>query len=103
MSDWQYAQINPSEELAQLHFFSVKKLEPQGPVQFRITIKEFASPPPGQFVRFFAEADKPVNQNTAPIVPSGWGESLFKALADCLRIMRQFPYEGKDGSASSGG
>ena len=101
MSDWQYTQIDSSEELAQLHFFSVKKNEPRGPVQFRITIKEFAAPPPGQFVRFFAEADKPVNQNTAAIIPSGWGESLFKALADCLRIIRQFPYEGKEDCASS--
>lgn len=96
MSEWHYAQEDRSEELAQLHFFSVKKREQGREVNFRITVREFAVPPPGQFVRFFAEADKPVNQQTAPIVPSGWGDSLFKALADCLRLIRQFPYEGEE-------
>ncbi len=96
MSEWHYAQTDRSEELAQLHFFSMKKCEQGGEVDFRITVKEFAVPPPGQFVCFFAEADKPVNQKTTPIVPSGWGDSLLKALSDCLRMIRQFPYEGDE-------
>lgn len=96
MSEWHFAQQDRSEELAQLHFFSVKKREQGREVSFRITVREFAVPPPGQFVRFFAEANKPVNQQTAPIVPSGWGDSLFKALADCMRLIRQFPYEGEE-------
>ena len=25
---------------------------------------------------------------------SGWGNSLLKALADCIRALHQFPYEG---------
>lgn len=99
MSEWDYAQADRSEELAQLHFFSTKKKrEHGGEVEFRITIKEFAVPPPGQFVRFFAEADKSVNQHTAPIVPCGWGDSLAKALSDCMRMIRQFPYEGEERS-----
>ena len=96
MSDWQYAQISKEEELAQLHFFSMKKKLPVGEVYFRITIKEFAAPPPGMSARFFAEADKPVNQKIAPVVPFGFGESLRGALSECMRIIRQFPYEGEE-------
>lgn len=94
MSDWHYAQEDRAEELTELRFFTMKKRQPDGDVRFRITVKEFAAPPPGQFVRFFAEADKRVNQKTAPIIPSGWGDTALKALADCLRMIRQFPYEG---------
>ena len=95
MSDWMYVQENPSEQLAQLHFFSVMKQPKGSEIAFRITIKEFASPPPGQHVRFFAEADKSLNQQTAPFVPCGWGNSLYAALGDCVRLIRQFPYEGE--------
>jgi hypothetical protein len=95
MSDWMYVQENPTEQLAQLHFFSVLKEHKGSEIAFRITIKEFASPPPGQHVRFFAEADKSLNQLTAPFVPCGWGNSLYAALGDCVRLIRQFPYEGE--------
>ena len=81
MSDWQYARVNDSEELAQLHFFLMKKTQRGGEVYFRITVKEFAVAPPGLSVRFFAEADKPVNQKTASVVPFGWGDSLRRALS----------------------
>jgi hypothetical protein len=95
MSDWMYVQENPSEQLAQLHLFSVLKRQQGSEIPFRITVKEFATPPPGQHVRFFAEADKPVNQQTASFVPCGWGNSLYAALGDCVRLIRQFPYEGE--------
>lgn len=94
MSDWQYAQSDRNEELAQIHSFSMKKTEGGKTVEFRITVKEYAVAPQGHSLRFFAEADKPVNQKTVPVLPSGWGDSLLKALADCLRMIRQFPYEG---------
>lgn len=97
MVEWRYAQTDRSEELAQLYFFSIKKRQPGGDVDFRITVREFAAPPPGQHLRFFAEADKQVNQKTAPFLPSGWGDSVMKALADCLRLIREFPYEGGAG------
>jgi hypothetical protein len=74
----------------------MKKTQPGGEVYFRITEKEFAAPPQGQYVSFFAEADKQVNQKTAPIVPSGWGDSLLKALSDCMGMIRQFPCEGEE-------
>lgn len=100
VSDWIYAQENSAEQLAQLHYFSIFKLQAGSNIPFMITIKEFAAPPPGQRLRFFAEADKAVNQRTAPFVPCGWGNTLFNALGDCLKLIRQFPYEGEPPASS---
>jgi hypothetical protein len=100
MSDWVHIQANPGEELTQLHHFTMVKVQSAGKVTFAITVKEFAVPPPGQRLRFYAEADKPVNQKTAPFVPCGWGVSIFAALGDCVRLIRQFPYEGEERAAS---
>ena len=94
--DWHFIQNNPSEELAQLHFFTMKKRQPDGDVNFRITVKEYAVPPVGQRLHYFAEADKLVNQKTAALLPSGWGDSVWEALEGCLRLIRGFPYEGED-------
>ena len=102
MTDWRFAQKHVSEELAQLHLFSFKKSQKHSDVSFVITVREFASPPPGQFVRFFAQADKQVNQKIAPFVPAGWGNSLLDALSDCTRAIREFPYEGEDTNAKEG-
>jgi len=99
MSDWVYLQANPAEELMRLHEFSIVKVQAQGNVTFGITVKEFAVPPPGQRVRFYAEADKAVNQKAAAFVPCGWGESLFSALGDCVRLIRQFPYDSEERAA----
>jgi hypothetical protein len=96
LTDWNFAQTDRSEELALIHQFSMKKRENGKEIAFRITVREFASPPEGQHLRFFAEADKPVNQKAAAFVPSGWGDSMLKALADCIRLIRQFPYEGPE-------
>ena len=100
MSDWVYIQADPAEQLMQLHHFSLMKQQSGGCVPFKITIKEFAVPPPGQRLRFYAEADKPVNQKSASFVPCGWSSSIFAALGDCVRLIRQFPYEGDEGIAS---
>jgi hypothetical protein len=51
-------------------------------------------------MRFYAEADKSVNQNTAPFMPCGWGDSLFSALAGCVKLIQNFPYEGEERAAS---
>jgi hypothetical protein len=96
LTDWKFAQKNASEELALLHHFSFIKQQPGAEVTFLITVKEFVTPPKGQFARFFAQADKEVNQKTAPIVPTGWGVSLLDALSDCTRMIRDFPYEGEE-------
>jgi hypothetical protein len=89
--------FNNAEELVQLHFFLMKKTQPEGEVYFRITVEEFAAPPPGLSVRFFAEADRSVNQKTASVVPFGWGDSLRRAISECVRMIRQFPPEGEEG------
>jgi hypothetical protein len=96
MDDWRYSQADTSEQLAQLHYYSVVKRVDGHDVTFLITVTEYAAPPPGQRLRFFAQSDKAVNQKTASIVPTGWGDTLLKALADCLRMIRQFPYEGEE-------
>ena len=92
--EWHFTSTNRSEDLAQLHFFTMKKCQPEGDVAFQITVKEYAIPPAGQRVRFFAEADKQVNQKSAALLPSGWGDSVWEALEGCLRLIREFPYEG---------
>jgi hypothetical protein len=101
VSDWKFAQKDVSEELALLHQFSVKKQQKGGEVCFLITVKEFAAPPKGQFARFFAQADKHVNQKTAAILPTGWGNSMLDALCDCVRMIREFPYEGEEVPAAA--
>jgi hypothetical protein len=94
--DWHLTKTSPSEELAQHHAFSFKRRQPEGEVTFQITVKEYAVPPAGQRLRFFAESDKLVNQKTAALLPSGWGDSVWEALEGCLRLIRQFPYEGEE-------
>jgi len=93
MSEWVYIQADPAEQLMQLHSFSIIKKQAAGDVQFSITVNEFAVPPPGQRVRGFAESDKQVNQKCGAFVPCGWGTTLFSALGDCVRLIRQFPYD----------
>jgi len=93
---WQLVEADRAEELAELHFFSMKKHQAKRDVDFRITVREYATPPAGQHLHFFAEADKHVNQATAPILPCGWGDSVLEALSSCLRLIRQFPYEGEE-------
>jgi hypothetical protein len=93
MSDWQYAQADRGDELAHLTFYTMKKHQQGRDIEFRITVREYVTPPPGQHSKFFAEADKHVNQKTAAVLPFGWGDSLLRALGDCMRMIRQFPYE----------
>jgi hypothetical protein len=98
MSDWIHLQAVSAEQLMQLHHFSIVKQQAGGNVTFTIIVKEFATPPPGQRLRFYAEADKPVNQKAASFVPCGWGSSIFSALGDCVRMIREFPYDGESGA-----
>lgn len=94
MSDWEYIHASPAEMLTRLHHFTIEKKHGSGSVTFGITVKEFAAPPPGQRVRFYAQADREVNQGTASFLPCGWGSSLFLALGDCVKLIQNFPYEG---------
>lgn len=93
MSDWTFAQSDPSDELARLHYFSITKRQPGGDVEFTITVREFVDRNALR-MRFFAQADKQTNQRTAPFTPCGWGESLLEALSECVKAVHRFPYEG---------
>ncbi len=94
MAEWELAQTHPSEQLAHLTFFSMKKVQPEGEVEFRITVREFITQQ-DKSMRFFAEADRQTNQSVAPFTPTGWGSTLVKALSECLRAIHKFPYEGE--------
>ena len=43
MEDWKFAQKDPSECLAKLHFYSVTKKHACGEIEAHITVKEFAT------------------------------------------------------------
>jgi hypothetical protein len=92
MAEWHFAQEDPSEELSQVHTFSMKKHQADGDIEFVITVKEYVDRNP-QLMRFFAQADKQVNQKTAGFRPFGWGTSLVEALSECMRVIRRNPYE----------
>jgi hypothetical protein len=89
-----YAESDPAEELAELRSFCVKKRQPEGDVEFVITVKEFASRNALQ-MQFYAQADKEVNQKDAPFRPFGWGDSLLRALSECMEAIRKYPYDPK--------
>ena len=93
MKEWAFAQNHPSEELAEIRLFSIKKCQPDGDVEFIITVKEFVTPADPTML-FLARADKQTNQNTAPYTPSGWGRTMLEALSECVRAIHRFPYEG---------
>ena len=93
MKEWAFAQTNPAEELAELHFFSMKKQSAAGDIEFVITVHEFITPSEPT-MRFFARADKQTNQKIAPYTPTGWGKTLLEALSECVRAVNRFPYEG---------
>jgi hypothetical protein len=92
VADWVHAQSDPAEELALLHYFSFKKRQLESEIEFVITVKEFASRNAMQ-MRFYAQADKEINQRLAPFRPFGWGDSLLGALTECMRTIREYPYE----------
>jgi len=95
MKEWGFAQTHPAQELALLHFFSVKKQQAGGEIEFRITVKEYVTPKEPT-MHFLAQADKEINQKTAAFQPIGWGKTLLDALAECICSINRFPYEGED-------
>ncbi len=77
----------------------MQKRQSTGDVEFIITVFEYVSR--NQLnMKFFARADKQVNQKCGPFVPCGWGTTLFSALGDCVRLIRQFPYEEEGSTAA---
>jgi len=93
MTDWQYAQTDPRQQLARLHFFSIKKLEGEKEIEMVITVKETFTPELGA-LQYFAQTDKQTNQKTTPYTPSGWGKTVLEALGAVIREINRFPYEG---------
>ena len=100
MEDWKFTQKDPSEALAKLHFFSVKKKHAAGEIEARITVKEFATAKTTD-MKFFAVADLHLNQKTMKFQPCGWAETMMGALTECLRNFRKFDYEGQELSPAS--
>ena len=90
--NWVHAQHDLPEELAKLHYFSFKKQLPESEVEFVITVKEYACRN-ALHMRFYAQADKEINQRTAPFRPFGSGDSLLQALSECVCAIRQYPYD----------
>jgi|ERR1051325_6857818 hypothetical protein len=95
MNDWAYAQTNPAEQLARVHYFSMMKVQPDGEFEFLITVKEFITPKDPAML-FFAEADKQTNQQVAPYTPCGWGSTMLAALAECVKAINRFPYHAPE-------
>ncbi len=94
MAEWRFAQADPADELAILQHFSMKKNSAHGPIEFVITVKEFATPKE-ESMRFMATADKQVFQKGVPFHPAGWGNSMLMALGDCIVQIKQFPYDAE--------
>ena len=91
MSEWEFAQAEPEQQLAKVHLFSMVKRQEGGDVEFMITVKEYLTPK-DPAMGYFAEADKQTNQGVAPYTPIGWGKTLLAALAQCMREVERFPY-----------
>jgi hypothetical protein len=93
MNEWGFAQTHVSQQLAQLHSFSIMKVQPGLEVEFVVTVKEYITPREPT-MHFFAQADKMTNQKTAPYRPCGWGKTMLEALSECVKAINRFPYEG---------
>ncbi len=81
MADTGFITAHQSEELARLHYYSIKKNQPGGDVEFVITVYEYAERNK-QFMKFYARANKAINQKSAAFIPFGWGETLTMALSE---------------------
>ncbi|MFQ5670611.1 MAG: hypothetical protein ACE5HD_08870 [Acidobacteriota bacterium] len=100
--EWTFAQSNPGEQLARLHFFSMQKQQGKRNIPFTITVREYVTAPQDQALRFLAEADPQTNQKTIPFTPRGWGSTLLKALSECIREIHRFPYEADEPGPPAG-
>jgi hypothetical protein len=99
MNEWGFAQTHVSQQLAQLHMFSVTKVQADTEVEFIVTVKEYVTPKEPT-MHFFAQTDKLTNQKTASYRPNGWGRTLLEALSECMKAINRFPYEGEDSQAA---
>jgi len=93
VSDWKFADRDPADQLAKLHYFSMTKVQEDGEFEFIITVREYVTPM-DPAMPFYAVADKQINQHVVAITPFGWGATLLEALSRCMDAIRQFPYQG---------
>ena len=92
-AEWTFAQISPSDQLAEVSYYSMKKTSRGQEVEFLITVRHYVTPQDPAML-FYAEADKQTNQSKAPFTPCGWGRTLLDALSECVKSIHRFPYEG---------
>jgi len=90
--DWQYIDVEAEEQLCRVEYFGIKKHQDGQEIEFLIAMREFLHPP-DPTMRFFAQADKQINQRQVPYTPCGWGPNLHTALWECVQAIRKFPYE----------
>jgi hypothetical protein len=91
--DWEYVETGPEEAFCRLEHFGIKKTLDDGKiVEFMVTVREYHKRPDPDMA-FFAEADKQVNQKSAPYTPVGWGSTRNDALWECIKAIRKFPYQ----------
>ena len=64
MSDWHFAQADPTQQLAKLQYYSMMKSYDGREVEIVIAVKEFYTPK-DPAMTFFAQADKQINQKVA--------------------------------------
>ena len=95
MADWTLAQVEASDALTRLHYFTMTKRQGDRGIEFLITVRETV-PGADRSMQFVAQADKQTNQKSAPFTPTGWGSTLLEALSQCVREVHRFPYEGED-------
>ena len=74
MSEWEFAQANPEQQLALVHHFSMLKQQEGGPVEFVITVKQFLTPK-DPAMSYFAQADKQTNQGGGALYAGGVGSN----------------------------
>ncbi|MEO8026181.1 MAG: hypothetical protein ABI823_06890 [Bryobacteraceae bacterium] len=94
MTDWIFAQTDPTDQLAKLHHFSITKTAENGsPVEFVITVREYVTPK-DPMMKFFATSDRQTNQKALPYTPCAWARTLLQALSECIVAIHKFPYQG---------
>ena len=88
MNDWGFAQTDPSQELARVHTFAIKKVQDGQDILFNITVHEYHTPARSRASRSFAQADKArTNQKESGTLhtPSGLGPNAVARSPIALR------------------
>jgi hypothetical protein len=76
MTDWTFAEQKPSDELAQLHFFSMQKIQDERSIEFRIAVYEYATKN-HLSMRFLPRRPANEPENVA-VYACGWARRCFR-------------------------